>query len=798
MKVTELIKQKILLLDGGMGTLLQAAGMGAGEHSEEWNLSHPDVVQGIHRDYYEAGSNIVCANTFGVNALKYSEEEMRILIAAAIENVRVARDTAKASQEKFIAFDLGPTGKLLKPYGDLDFEDAVEIFAKAIRIGASFGVDLIMIETMNDSYETKAALLAAKENCDLPVFVSNAYGEDGKLMTGASPAAMVAMLEGMRADAIGVNCSLGPKQLRGVVDELLSVSSTPIFFKPNAGLPRSVDGKTVFDVSVAEFAAEVADAVRAGVSAAGGCCGTTPAYIKAVADAVRGIEPTPIVPKNRSVVSSYTHAVTFGESPILIGERINPTGKKRFKQALAERDIDYILREGLDQQEKGVQILDVNVGLPEIDEVEMLCTATKELQAIINLPLQIDTADPVAMEAAMRRYNGKAMVNSVSGKEESMRAVFPLVQKYGGLVVALTLDENGIPETAEGRVTIAKRILRVAEEYGISKNDLIFDTLAMTVSADRSAAIVTLEALRRIRDELGCHTSLGVSNVSFGLPVRDAVNATFFALALENGLSAAIMNPYSVDMMKTYHTYRALHGLDENCADYIEFASTLAPATTVAQAAKVITTTDTGSELQRAIVKGRTESAGQLTEMLLQNAAPLEIVQNEIIPALDTVGRGFEQKTVYLPQLLMSAEAAKSAFSKIKAHMEQDSAPQTSKMAVVIATVKGDIHDIGKNIVKLLLENYGFSVTDLGRDVAPEDVVAAVVKTHAPLVGLSALMTTTVPAMEETIKALRASAPWCKIMVGGAVLTADYADRIGADRYCKDAMSAVRYAESLN
>lgn len=797
MKITEFLKDHVVVLDGGLGTLLQAAGMGAGEQSETWNLTHPDIVQRIHRDYFEAGSNIVCANTFGVNAIKYSDAEMETLISAAVQNVRIAAETANAGQEKFIAFDLGPTGKLLRPYGDLDFEDAVAAFAKAVRIGARCGVDLVMIETMNDSYETKAALLAVKENCDLPVFVSNAYGEDGKLMTGADPEAMVALLEGMGADAIGVNCSLGPKALRGVINRMLAVSSTPIFFKPNAGLPRSVMGKTVYDVLPDEFADEIVDAIRRGVRAVGGCCGTTPEYIRAVVERMAGLSPKKILPKNRTVVSSYTHAVVFGNAPILIGERINPTGKKRFKQALAEHDIDYLLQEGLRQEARGVQILDVNVGLPEINEVDMLREATTELQAIINLPLQIDTSDPVAMEAALRRYNGKAMVNSVSGKEESMHAIFPLVKKYGGLVVALTLDESGIPASAEGRVEIAKKILKTAAEYGISKHNLIFDTLAMTVSADQSAAMATLSALKTIREELGCHTSLGVSNVSFGLPSRDAVNATFFALALENGLSAAIMNPYSVDMMKTYYAYRALHGLDENCADYIAFASTLTETVTasVAPAAKggVRGTT----ELQEAIAKGRCEMAGTLTDTLLQTTEPLEIVQNEIIPALDLVGRGFEEKTVYLPQLLMSAEAAKAAFGKIKARMSVEANAAEPKLPIVIATVKGDIHDIGKNIVKLLLENYGFAVTDLGRDVAPEQVVDEVVRLHAPLVGLSALMTTTVPAMEETIKALRVYAPWCRVMVGGAVLTEDYAKAIDADRYCKDAMEAVRYAESL-
>ena len=801
MKITQLLKEQILYLDGGMGTLLQAAGLAAGEHPERWNLTHPNVVRNVHRDYYDAGSHVVNTNTFGANALKFSESELELIIRAAVENAKQARATSVGTQEKFIALDIGPTGKLLKPYGDLDFEDAVEIFAKTVRLGASCGVDLIMIETMSDSYETKAALLAAKENSDLPVFVSNAYGEDGKLLTGATPEAMVAMLEGMHADAIGVNCSLGPKQLRSVVERMLACASVPILLKPNAGLPQSRDGETFFDVSPEEFAEEVTDMIRAGVRIAGGCCGTTPSYIASLVEYSREIGPQPISPKNLTVVSSYTHAVRFGDDPILIGERINPTGKKRFKQALVENDIDYLLQEGLKQQECGVQILDVNVGLPDIDETEMLRRATAELQAIIDLPLQIDTSDARAMEASLRRYNGKAMVNSVNGKEESMRAIFPLVKKYGGLVVALTLDENGIPATADGRVAIAERILKVAAEYEIEKKDLIFDTLAMTVSADPNAAVVTLQALRRIREELGCHTSLGVSNVSFGLPRRDLVNSTFFAMALENRLSAAIMNPYAEGMMQVYYTYRALRGMDPNCADYISFAPTCSEAgvasqTSTGTAGKAPHEAQT-SELQKAIVKGRAESAGELTAHMLETVAPMEIVQGEIIPALDCVGKGFEENRIYLPQLLMSAEAAKLAFARIKSHVLLQKTEQAKKMKIVIATVKGDIHDIGKNIVKLLLENYGFDVTDLGKDVPPETVVDYVVTHHVPLVGLSALMTTTVPAMEETIRLLRVSAPWCRVMVGGAVLNADYAARIGADRYCKDAMESVRYAEEI-
>ncbi len=795
MDFLQFLKENIVLLDGGMGTLLQARGLQAGEYPERWNVLYPEEIIDVHRQYFDAGSNVVCANTFGANALKFASDELEQLVKAALHNARTAAEQSTAPQEKFVALDIGPTGRMLRPLGDLDFEEAVEIFAQIVRLGVRYGADLIFIETMNDSYETKAALLAAKENSTLPVFVSNAYGDDGKLMTGASPAAMAALLEGMGADAIGANCSLGPRQLRGVVTELLRVCSVPVILKPNAGLPRVVNGETVFDVTVDEFADEVVSLSQSGVRCVGGCCGTNPSYIAALCEKLAGVQPVPLTQKAHTVVSSYTHTVTFGDEPLLIGERINPTGKKRFKQALVERDMGYLLNEGIRQQEAGVHILDVNVGLPEIDEVAMLRDAVCELQEVTDLPLQIDTADATAMEAALRRVNGKPLVNSVSGKAESMAAVFPLVKKYGGVVVALTLDDTGIPSTADERVAIARRILETAADYGIAKRDIIFDTLAMTVSADPRAAEVTLEALRRIRSELGCYTSLGVSNVSFGLPNRDAVNSTFFALALANGLSAAIMNPYSADMQKTYYAYRALRGLDTNCEVYISKAASFASA---APAAVQVTAAEVNGRtaLQDAIVKGLQEQAGALTVSLLQKKAPLDIVNTEIIPALNTVGEGYEKKTVYLPQLLMSAEAAKRAFEAIKQAMTAGGETAV-KGTFVLATVRGDIHDIGKNIVRLLLENYGYRVIDLGRDVPPQAVADAVVEHHASVVGLSALMTTTVPAMEDTVKVLRERAPWCKVIVGGAVLTPEYAAVIGADAYGRDAMDAVRYAEKI-
>ena len=797
--ITEFLKEHLLYLDGGMGTLLQAKGLAVGELPERWCLTHPDAVTEIHRAYYDAGSHVVNTNTFGANVLKLDEEELEHVICAAIDCARAAQRQSSGKQPKWVALDIGPLGRMLRPYGDLDFEDAVEIFAKTVRLGVRYGVDLIMIETMNDSYETKAALLAAKENSHLPVFVSNAYGADGKLMTGASPAAMVAMLEGMGADAIGVNCSLGPAALSSVVEEYLKYASVPVLLKPNAGLPKAENGKSVYDVDPVTFAKEVGALVSRGVRIVGGCCGTTPQYISATVEATCEQPLVAITKKTETLVSSYTHAVSFENAPILIGERINPTGKKRFKEALRTRDMDYILGEGLSQAERGVHLLDVNVGLPEIDERQMLTDAVKELQAVTDLPLQIDSSDPAAMEAALRVYNGKAMVNSVNGKEESLCTVLPLVKKYGGVVVALTLDETGIPPRAEGRLEIARRILARARAFGIDKKDIVFDPLALTVSADPDAAKETLRALSLIQEELGCHTSLGVSNVSFGLPARDLINGTFFALALGNGLSAAIMNPYSAEMMKTYYAYRALRGLDENCADFIGFTQTLAPVAptvgTVLSTPAANADEQDASPLMHAVVKGLRERAAVLTREAILTREPLSVVREEIIPALNRVGVGFENKTVYLPQLLMSAEAAKTAFEVIKEAMKGEGS--TVRGSVVLATVKGDIHDIGKNIVKLLLENYGFCVTDLGRDVAPEAVLKAAKEENARLVGLSALMTTTVPAMEETIKLLHREIPDCRVVVGGAVLNREYADAIGADRYASDAMETVRYAEEI-
>ncbi len=781
MTVKELLQSNILF-DGGTGTLLQAAGLPLGELPERWNITHSDVVEKIHRDYFDAGSNIVCTNTFGANGLKFTDEELEKIISAAVENAKRARVSSKATQEKFIALDIGPCGKLLKPYGDFAFEAAVALFQKTAQIGVRCGVDLIYIETMGDSLETKAAVLAAKET-GLPIFVSCAYGEDGKLTTGANASSMVALLEGLGVDALGINCSTGAKQMQGVVDELLKNASIPVLVKPNAGLPTTDGG---YDTTAEEFAKETANFAKKGARILGGCCGTTPEYIRALAAEMQSIPVAPLTDKNKTVVSSYTHAVEF-DKPVLIGERINPTGKKRFQQALKEKDIGYILAEGISQQEKGADILDVNVGAPEIDEVEELPRYIEELQAVIDLPLQIDTSNIAAMEKAMRLYNGKPLVNSVNGKKESMDGVFPLVKKYGGVVIALTLDENGIPESVEGRLQIAEKIIAEAKKYGVSKKDIVVDPLAMAISADKNAAITTLKTVRALH-ERGIKTSLGVSNISFGLPAREVINSAFFAMALHSGLSAAILNPKSVEMIKAYRAYMALNGLDENCEEYISFATELSPS--AAPVAKI-----EESDLKKAIVKGLKGEAGALTAALLREKDPVQIVDEEIVPALDIVGKAYEEKKAFLPQLLICAEAAKSAFEEIKKYMANRGQSAENKGKILLATVQGDIHDIGKNIVASLLENYGFAVEDLGKDVPPERIAEAAEKSRAPFVGLSALMTTTLPSMEKTVALLKEKTPWVKIIVGGAVVTESYAKKIGADGYAKDGMAAVRLVE---
>ena len=779
--------KEMLLFDGAMGTQLQARGLAAGELPEIWNVTHPEVIREIQKAYVDAGCDILKTNTFGANALKFVGTGYTVpqLVRAGVENARAAANTV--DREVLVALDMGPTGKLLKPYGELEFCKAYELYKEQVCAGAD-GADLVLIETMGDLYEIKAAVLAAKENCDLPVAVTMIFDTQGKLLTGADIETAVVTLESFGVDALGFNCGLGPKQMLPFVEKALEVSSTPIVVNPNAGLPVCVDGVTSYNVTPKEFTEDLLKIANTkGVWAVGGCCGTSPAHLQAAA-VCKSVAPHSVKQKDFTAVTSYGKTVTFGEKPVLIGERINPTGKKRLKAALVSGDEAYILAEAAAQIDAGAHILDVNVGLPEIDEPAVLERTVQSLQGITNLPLQIDTSDTDAMERALRIYNGKPLINSVNGKKESMEAVFPLAKKYGGAVVCLTLDENGIPETAQGRIEIAERILKTAASYGIEKKNLIFDTLAMTVSTGVQNANITLKALHYIRNTLGAHTVLGVSNISFGLPKRDHINAAFFTLAMENGLSAGIINPKSEAMMNAYYAFCALKGLDTNFEAYIQNATDSAAPTAAA----------TG-DLQSAVEKGLKAEASARTKTLLQTAAPLDIINTQLIPALDRVGQGFEQGTIFLPQLLMSADAAKAAFDEIKAVLQETGTPDTEKHAhkIVLATVKGDIHDIGKNIVKVLLENYGFAVLDLGKDVDPELILETARREQVKLVGLSALMTTTVVNMEKTIALLHREYPECRVMVGGAVLTQDYADRIGADFYSKDAMGTVRYAENF-
>lgn len=759
----------ITYFDGGMGSMLN---LRAGELPEQLNITDPDRVFAIHKAYADAGADIITANTFGANRLKYDNAD---------ELIRAGVKLAKKAGKK-VALDLGPTGKLLKPMGDLDFEECVSIYADVVNAGKE-DADLVLIETMGDTYEIKAAMLAAKENCSLPIFVSMIFDEKGRLLTGADVTTACAVVEGLGADVIGFNCGMGPKQMIPRVKELAEITSTPIMVNPNAGLPESVNGETVYNVDPEEFASLMREIAEIGVGYLGGCCGTTPEHIKALIEKTENIPAVIPEKKNRTFVTSYSQYVELGTKSAVIGERINPTGKKLLKQALRDNDMDYILREGITQKDCGAHILDVNVGLPEIDETEMLKGAVFELQSVLPTPLQLDSADAEAMEQALRIYNGKPLINSTNGKEKSMREIFPLAKKYGGVVVCLCLDENGIPESAEGRIAIAEKMIKTAAEYGIDKKDLIIDALVMTISTDNQNAVETLRAVDYIKNTLGVNTVLGVSNISFGLPNREAINTAFYTLALKAGLSAGIINPKSQGMMNAYYSYNALAGLDDNCTEYIE------------SAVEVDTTADpSGLTLVEAIVKGMKDESAKCAAQLLKDTEPLTVINEHIIPALDKVGDGFEKNTIFLPQLLMSADSAKAAFDEIKAHMVISGNAQVKGEKIIMATVEGDIHDIGKNIVKVLLANYGFDVIDLGKDVKCEAVLEEAIKNNVKLVGLSALMTTTVPNMEKTIKLIHDNTD-AKVFVGGAVLTRDYAKMIHADWYAKDAMESVRIAQ---
>ncbi len=786
--VLEAIRTRRYYFDGGMGSMLQAAGIPEGLLPDLWSIRNPEAVQGVHRQYLRAGCRLITTNTFGSTAPKlkpYGVKPAQVM-SAAVENVRAAMK-AEGVTDGYVCADIGPTGRLLKPYGDLDFEDAVALFAEPIAAAQGAGADCILIETMSDLYEMKAAVVAAKENSDLPIFASLIFDGSGKLLTGGSPRGAVALLEGLGVDVFGVNCGQGPKEMTPVFQALWEDSSTPLLLQPNAGLPRSEGGKAVYDVDPADYASQMI-LLAPMATVLGGCCGTTPAHLKALIDATKDI-PLPVVTeKDTLLISSYCQAVAIdGRDPVIIGERINPTGKKKLQAALRAGDTGYVLGEALKQEEAGAHILDVNVGLPDLDEPAVLTKMMEAVQEVTGLPLQLDTSDPAAMERALRRYNGKPLINSVNGKKESLEAILPLVKKYGGGLVCLTLDDDGIPAAAEGRLRIARTIAEAAESMGIRRRELLVDGLTMPVSAGPDNANVTLETIRLAKRELGVKTALGVSNVSFGLPKRDNLNQSFFTQALQNGLDGAIINPMSAPMMGAYRSFRALRGLDEKCQAYMD-AFRDEPQSAPAP---VIKTEET---LRRAVVKGLRENAASLARTMAGEGTDiLEIINGELVPALDEVGRDFEKGKLFLPQLLMSAEAAKDAFDILKDYLpagDTQGSPQ-----ILLATVKGDIHDIGKNIVKVLLESYRFRVLDLGKDVAPETIADTVAEHQIPLVGLSALMTTTAPYMEETIRLLRQRDLPCKVVVGGAVITGDYAARIGADRYAPDAMETVRYAQ---
>ncbi len=782
MTADTLLNKGFLMLDGGMGTMLQANGLEMGGIPELLNFTHPEQIQSIHRAYIDAGANVIYTNTFGANRLKMAKTGRSVneIIAAAIANAKAAAD-----DKALVALDIGPIGQLLEPTGTLKFEEAYDLFREQILAGKA--ADLYIFETMTDLLEVRAGVLAAKECGEgKPIFVTMSFEENGRTFTGCEISAMALTLEGLGVDAIGVNCSLGPEELVPIVRELCKWTTLPIIVKPNAGLPDPISGTHSFAPD--RFGKCMKPFAEMGAQIFGGCCGTTPDHIRAAAAQLRSMQPVKRTVSIPPAVCSANKTVVI-DMPRIIGERINPTGKKRFKQALKEHDIDYILGQAIQQIQGGAEILDVNVGLPEIDETEMMQTAVKAIQGITDAPLQLDTTKPEALEAGLRLYNGKPIVNSVNGEEESLSTILPLVKKYGAAVVGLTLDKNGIPKTAEGRFAIAKRILDRALELGIRREDVYIDCLTLTASAEQEGVMETLRALSRVKQELGLRTVLGVSNISFGLPNRELVTKTFLTMALHAGLDLPIINPNTESMTAAVRTYKLLANYDKNAVEFIAHYGGEAPAAP-APAAKSMTLGD-------AISAGLGAEAGELTAALLKESSPMDIVNNHLIPALDRAGAEFESGRIFLPQLISSASAAQKAFEVIKNAICESGSESVSRGTIVIATVKGDIHDIGKNIVKVLLENYGYTVIDLGKDVPCEAVAEAAVKYNAPLVGLSALMTTTLPSMEETIRLVHKGCPNAKIMVGGAVLTADYAAKIGADFYAKDAKESVDIAKSV-
>lgn len=794
------LAQGFLLIDGAMGTMLQQNGLPTGLQPEYFNLTHPAIVTGIHEAYVAAGADIVTANTFQANRHKLPQAQLPEIIHAAI-------NLAKASGAPFVAYDMGPIGALMAPYGTLSFDEAYEIFKEQVLLAVEAGADLVILETMSDLLETKAALLAIKENSNLPVFVTMTYQADGRTFVGTDPVTATLTLQGLGADAVGLNCSLGPKELLPLVTEILAVAKVPVVVQANAGLPEMVAGQTVYPISVAEYTSYVTEMLRQGVRIVGGCCGTTPAFIADLRQTLANefaSGPVATTPTSVTAVTSGSQTVRLDQVTV-IGERLNPTGKKRLKEAIRQEDFGYLLKEAIDQVNAGAAILDVNMGLPEIDEAAMMVQAVGQLQGVVNVPLQIDSSSVAAIEAGARVYNGRPLINSVNGKPETMAAIFPIVKKYGAVVLGLALDEEGIPETAAGRVAIARRIIETAARYGIPKEDVLIDPLVLTASAQQAQVQVTLDTLRLLKSELGVCTVAGVSNVSFGLPNRPLLNATFLAAAIASGLDAAIINPLSQPMMATIHAMRVINGQDQEAATFIAkkdglalMATELPGSTENKQPAAAATTAPTAKDsLKTMILQGRKDETPAKTKALLAQYTPLEIVNQEFIPALDEVGAKFEAGSLFLPQLMQSAEAVKRAQAVLKDHLASQSEASPNQGKILLATVAGDIHDIGKNIVKMMLENYGFQVVDLGKDVPIEKVVATIREQEIQLVGLSALMTTTVQNMKATIAAVREAGLDCTFMVGGAVLNEEYREFVGADYYAKDALASVTIAQQF-
>ncbi|MCM1226713.1 MAG: homocysteine S-methyltransferase family protein [Clostridium sp.] len=779
MEFKELLKQNTVLLDGAMGTMLQNAGLEAGAAPEFLNLKNPGLIEDIHKKYIDAGAQIVYANTFGANRYKLKGESVEKVVGKGIEIAKKA-----CGNRALTALDIGPIGQLLEPSGTLKFEDAYDIFKEQIIAGRD--ADVIVFETMTDLYELKAAVLAAKENSDKPVICTMTFEENGRTFTGCCISSMALVLNGLGVDALGINCSLGPDQLLPLCTELLKYTDLPVVLKPNAGLPDPITGE--YDITPEEFGLQMRTAAKKGVKIFGGCCGTTPEYISVLKTALDGVRCDRVESEKKAAVCTPSRTV-FIDQPRIIGERINPTGKKLFKEALKKNDIGYILNQAIEQIHAGADILDVNVGLPEIDEKQMMINAVKQIQSVTDVPLQIDSTIPEVLEEALRVYNGKPIVNSVNGEEKSLDTVLPLVKKYGAAVVGLTLDQNGIPKKAEQRFAIARRILERAIEYGIPKEDIFIDCLTLTASAEQEAVMETLEALRRVKKELGLKTVLGVSNISFGLPNRPLVNHTFLTMALSFGLDLPIINPNIDAMTGVIRAFKLLKNIDKNSVDFIAAYNDTA--------AKPEVKTQESMTLDYAVENGLKEESAKATFELLKEREPMEIVNGILIPALDRAGDRFEKGTIFLPQLILTAGAAQAAFGVIREKMMSENSSPVSKGKIVLATVKGDIHDIGKNIVKVLLENYGYTVIDLGKDVPCESVVQAAAEQDVKLVGLSALMTTTLKAMEDTITLLRENGLKCKVVVGGAVLTPEYAKKIGADFYAKDAKETCDIAKSI-